>query len=421
MPEIMKIKAREILDSRGNPTVEVDLFTRKGLSRASVPSGASTGRHEALELRDKGKRYLGKGVLQAVGNVNDIIAEKLVGRDCVKQEDADELMIELDATPNKSRLGANAILAVSMVVCKAGALESNLPLHEYIANLVDSKGLTLPIPLMNVINGGLHAGIENDFQEHLIIPRGAKSYSDALRMCSETYHTLKKKLKDRFGSSATLVGDEGGFVPPLKRIDERLELITEAIEDLGYTEEFALGIDAAASEFYHDGKYTVLEKEYSVTELSDFYDELCEKFKIISIEDGFSEDDWDAWNKLESNLGKKIQIVGDDLLVTNVKRIKKAIEMNACNALLLKLNQIGTVSEAVDAFRLARNAGWNVIVSHRSGSTEETFFADLAVGLDAGQFKYGAPARSERTCNYNQLLRIEEALGSRAVYSDVLG
>jgi enolase len=421
MTEIMKIKAREILDSRGNPTVEVDLFTKKGLSRASVPSGASTGKHEALELRDRGKRYLGKGVLKAVSNVNNLIATKLVGRDCTKQEAADELMIELDGTSNKSRLGANAILAVSMAVCKAGASESSLPLYEYIANMVDSKGLTLPIPQMNVINGGLHAGIENDFQEHLIIPRGAKSYSEALRMCSETYHTLQKKLKEKFGNSAIHVGDEGGFVPPLKRVDERLEFITEAIEELGYTKEFALGIDAAASEFYHDGKYKILKKEYSVAELSNFYAELCERFKIISIEDGFSEDDWDAWNLLESELGEKIQIVGDDLLVTNVKRIKKAIEMKACNALLLKLNQIGTVTEALDAFRSARKAGWNVIVSHRSGSTEETFFADLVVGLDAGQFKYGAPARSERTCNYNQLLRIEEALGSRAVYSKVLG
>jgi enolase len=420
MSEIIKVKAREILDSRGNPTVEVDLFTKKGLSRASVPSGASTGKHEALELRDGGKRYLGKGVLKAVGNVNDVIAEKLVGRDCTKQKETDDLMIELDGTPNKSKLGANAILAVSMAVCKAGALESNLPLYEYVANLVDSKRLTLPIPQMNVINGGLHAGIENDVQEHLIIPRGAKSFSEALRMCSETYHILQKKLKEKFGNSAIHVGDEGGFVPPLKRVDERLEFILEAIEELGYTEEFALGIDAAASEFFYDGKYRILEKEYSVAELSDFYAELCEKFKVISIEDGFSEDDWDAWNMLKSKLGEKIQIVGDDLLVTNAKRIKKAIEMDACNALLLKLNQIGSVSEALDAFRLARKAGWNIIVSHRSGSTEETFFADLVVGLDAGQFKYGAPARSERTCNYNQLLRIEEALGSKAVYSDAL-
>jgi enolase len=421
MPEIKRIKAREILDSRGNPTVEVDLFTKSGLSRASVPSGASTGKHEALELRDGGKRYLGKGVLKAVGNVNSTIAEKLVGRDCTKQKEIDELMIELDGTSNKSRLGGNAILAVSMAVCKAGASESNLPLYMYISDMVNSKRLSLPVPQMNVVNGGLHAGIENDVQEHLIIPYGAESFSDALRMCSETYHTLKKKLKERFGNSAIHVGDEGGFVPPMKSVDERLEFMSEAIEELGYTQEFALGIDAAASEFYHDGKYRILEKEYSVAELSDFYGELCERFKLVSIEDGFSEDDWNAWNLLESKLSQKIQIVGDDLLVTNVTRIKKAMKMKACNALLLKLNQIGTVSEALDAFRLARKAGWNVIVSHRSGSTEETFFADLVVGLDAGQFKYGAPARSERTCNYNQLLRIEEALGSKAVYSDVLG
>ena len=421
MPEIMSIKAREILDSRGNPTVEVDLSTKKGLSRASVPSGASTGKHEALELRDGGKRYLGKGVLKAVGNVNDVIAEKLVGRNCTRQKETDELMIELDGTPNKSKLGANAILAVSMAVCKAGALESNLPLYEYIANLVGSKRLSLPIPQMNVINGGLHAGIENDVQEHLIIPRGAKSFSEALRMCSETYHTLQKKLKARLGNSAIHVGDEGGFVPPLKSVNERLEFILEAIEELGYTKEFALGIDAAASEFFYNGKYRILEKEYSVAELADFYAELCEKFKVISIEDGFSEDDWNAWTMLKSKLGEKVQIVGDDLLVTNAKRIKKAIEINACNALLLKLNQIGSVSEALDAFRLARKAEWNVIVSHRSGSTEDTLFADLVVGLDAGQFKYGAPARSERTCNYNQLLRIEEDLGSRAVYSNDLG
>jgi len=421
MPEIAKIKAREILDSRGNPTIEVDLFTKRGLSRASVPSGASTGKHESLELRDGGKRFLGKGVLQAVSNVKNLIAGKLLGRDCTKQKEIDELMIELDGTSNKSRLGANTVLAVSMAVCKAGALESNLPLYKYIAKLVDSKGLTLPIPQMNVINGGLHAGIENDIQEHLIIPRGAKSFSDALRICSETYHTLKKKLKEKFGNSAIQVGDEGGFVPPLKRVDERLEFIMGAIEELGYTKEFALGIDAAASEFYHHRKYMISEKEYSVAELLDFYSELCRRFKVVSIEDGFREDDWDAWSMLEAKLGDKIQIVGDDLLVTNPKRIKKAMEMNACSALLLKLNQIGSVSEALDAFRLARNAGWNVIVSHRSGSTEETFFADLVVGLDAGQFKFGAPARCERTCNYNQLLRIEDALGSNGVYLNILG
>jgi enolase len=421
MSKINKIRAREILDSRGNPTVEADVFTKGGLSRASVPSGASTGKHEALELRDGGRRYLGQGVLKAVSNVNNIIAKKLVGQDCTKQKEADELMIDLDGTPNKSNLGANAILAVSMAVCKAGALESNLPLYEYVAALVDSRGVTLPIPQMNVINGGMHAGIKNDFQEHMIIPFGAKTYSDALRMCSETYHTLKKNLKEKFGSSAILVGDEGGFVPPLKSVDERLKFISEAIEELGYTKEFGLGIDAASSEFYSNGRYSIMEKDCSSAELTDFYSDLCEKFRIISIEDGLSEDDWDGWIKLKSELGKKIQIVGDDLLVTNVERIKKAIKLDACNALLLKLNQIGTVTEALAAFRSARDAEWNVIVSHRSGSTEETFFADLVVGLDAGQFKYGAPARSERTCNYNQLLRIEEELGGKAKYSKIFG
>ena len=421
MSRINKIRAREILDSRGNPTVEADVFTKGGLSRASVPSGASTGKHEALELRDGGRRYLGQGVLKAVSNVNNIIAKKLVGQDCTKQKEVDELMIDLDGTPNKSNLGANAILAVSMAVCKAGALESNLPLYEYVAELVDSRGVTLPIPQMNVINGGMHAGIANDFQEHMIIPFGAKTYSDALRMCSETYHTLKKNLKEKFGSSAILVGDEGGFVPPLKSVDERLKFISEAIEELGYTKEFGLAIDAASSEFYSKGRYSIMEKDYSSAELTDFYSDLCEKFRIISIEDGLSEDDWDGWIKLKSELREKIQIVGDDLLVTNVERIKKAIKLDACNALLLKLNQIGTVTEALAAFRSARDAGWNVIVSHRSGSTEETFFADLVVGLDAGQFKYGAPARSERTCNYNQLLRIEEELGGKAKYSKIFG
>jgi len=421
MSKINKIRAREILDSRGNPTVEADVFTKGGLSRASVPSGASTGKHEALDLRDGGRRYLGQGVLKAVSNVNNIIAKKLVGQDCTKQKEADELMIDLDGTPNKSNLGANAILAVSMAICKAGALESNLPLYEYVAALVDSRGVTLPIPQMNVINGGMHAGIANDFQEHMIIPFGAKTYSDALRMCSETYHTLKKNLKEKFGSPAILVGDEGGFVPPLKSVDERLKFMSEAIEELGYTKEFGLGIDAASSEFYSKGRYSIMEKDYSSGELTDFYSDLCEKFRIISIEDGLSEDDWDGWIKLKSELGKKIQIVGDDLLVTNVERIKKAIKLDACNALLMKLNQIGTVTEALAAFRSARDAGWNVIVSHRSGSTEETFFADLVVGLDAGQFKYGAPARSERTCNYNQLLRIEEELGGKAKYSKIFG
>ncbi len=421
MSKITKIKAREILDSRGNPTVEVDLFTEKGMSRASAPSGASTGKHEALELRDNETRYLGKGVLKAVGNVNNVIARKMIGRDCTQQRELDELMMALDGTPNKSNLGANAILPVSMAICKAGALDSNLSLYRYIANLADSTTMTLPIPEMNIINGGLHAGIANDIQEHMIVPFGAKTFCEALRMCSETYHTLRKNLKEKFGSSAVLVADEGGFVPPLKSVDERLEFILKAVEELGYEKEFGFAIDAAASEFYHDGRYKILEKEYSSAELMEFYSDLCTRFKLMSIEDGLSEDDWDGWVKLNSELGKKIQTVGDDLLVTNVSRIRKAIELNACNALLLKLNQIGTVTEALEALRVAIGAGWHIIVSHRSGSTEETFFADLAVGSNAGQFKYGAPARSERTCNYNQLLRIEEELKEKAKYSTVFG
>ncbi len=421
MSKITKIKAREILDSRGNPTVEVDLFTERGMSRASAPSSVSTGKYEALELRDNERRYLGKGVLKAVGNVNNVIAKKLIGRDCTQQRELDELMIALDGTPNKSNLGANAILPVSIAACKAGALDSNLSLYRYIANLADSETVTLPIPEMNIINGGLHAGIANDIQEHMIIPFGAETFSDALRMCSETYHTLKKSLKKKFGSSAVQVADEGGFVPPLRRVDERLEFILQAVEELGYEKEFGFAIDAAASELYHDGQYRILENEYSSTELMEFYSDLCVRFKLMSIEDGLSEDDWDGWVQLNSELGKKVQMVGDDLLVTNVRRIEKAIELNACNALLLKLNQIGTVTEALEALKVARKARWNVIVSHRSGSTEETFYADLTVGSNAGQFKYGAPARSERTCNYNQLLRIEEELKEKAKYSSIFG
>jgi len=417
MTEIRKIKAREILDSRGNPTVEVDVFTNKGLSRASVPSGASTGSNEALELRDNDRRFLGKGVLKAVNNVNNIIAKKLIDHDCTKQREIDDLMIKLDETENKSNLGANAILGVSMAVCKAGALELGLPLYQYISKIVNSDEISLPIPQMNVINGGKHAGIDNDFQEHMIMPIKADSFKDAIRMCSETYHTLKKILKEKFGVSAIQVGDEGGFVPPLKNINERLELITKAIEELGYGKNFAFAIDSAASEFYHDGRYRILDKDYSSSELVDFYSELCQTFNLISIEDGLGESDWDGWSQLTSELGKKVQVVGDDLLVTNVKKIKKAIELNACNTLLLKVNQIGTVSEALDAFELAKKNGWKTVVSHRSGSTEETFMADLAVGINAGQIKFGAPARTDRNVKYNRLLRIEEELGNKAEYA----
>ena len=417
MHEIKKIKAREILDSRGNPTVEVDVFTEKNMARASVPSGASTGEHEALELRDEEKRYFGKGVLKAVGNINNIIAKKLIGFDSTKQREIDNLMIELDGTSNKSRLGANSIVGVSMAVCKLGALELNLPTYQYISEIANSDKISLPIPQMNVINGGRHAGIDNDFQEHMIMPIKADSFKDAIRMCSEIYHTLKKLLKNKFGASAIQVGDEGGFVPPLKKINERLEFITKAIEELGYEKNFTLAIDSAASEFYHDGKYIILDKDYSSSEFVDFYSELCKTFNLISIEDGLSENDWEGWSQLTSELGKKVQVVGDDFLVTNVNRIKKAIELNACNTLLLKVNQIGTVSEALDAFNLAKKNEWKTVVSHRSGSTEETFIADLSVGINSGQIKFGAPARTDRNVKYNQLLRIEEELENKSKYA----
>jgi len=417
MTEIKKIKAREILDSRGNPTVEVDVFTNKGLSRASVPSGASTGSNEAMELRDNDRRFLGKGVLKAVNNVNNIIAKKLIGHDCTKQREIDDLMIELDGTENKSNLGTNAIVGVSMAVCKAGALEIGLSLYNYISKIVKSEAITLPIPQTNVINGGKHAGIDNDFQEHMIMPIKSDSFKEALRMCSETYHTLKKLLKEKFGVSAIQVGDEGGFVPSIKNINERFEFIMKAIEELGYEKNFALAIDSAASEFYNNGTYRILNKDYSSSELIDFYSELCDNFPLISIEDGLAEEDWKGWSQLNARIGKKVQIVGDDLLVTNVNRIKKAIELDACNALLIKVNQVGTVSETIDAFKLAKNNEWKNIVSQRSGCTEETFYADLVVGLDAGQFKFGAPARTDRNVKYNQLLRIEEELGNKAKYA----
>jgi enolase len=359
-------------------------------------------------------------VQTAVHNINKIIAKKILKSDCTQQELLDEQLVELDGTPNKSRLGANAILAVSMAICKAGALESNQHLHEYIAYIEGSRGITLPIPLMNVINSGAHVGMKNHFQEHMIIPYGVTTFSDAIRMSSEVYHTLKRNLKDEFGSAGIQVGDEGGFVPPIRSVEERFEYILEAIEELGYVKHFAFAIDAAASEFYNKKTYQVGRKKYTSTELIEFYSELCNHFKIVSIEDGLSEDDWYGWVELNTALGKKIQLVGDDLLVNHPKRIRNAIKLKACNALLMKPNQIGTVTETLVAGELARIAGWNTVVSQRGGSTAETFFADLVVGLDAGQFKYGAPARSERTSNYNQLLRIEEELGSKATYSNSL-
>jgi len=417
--KVKGLRAREVLDSRGNPTVEVDLETVEGVYRAMVPSGASTGSHEAVELRDGDKgRYKGKGVLKAVENVNKVIAPKVVGFDVVDQRGLDKLMIELDGSANKGVLGANAILGVSMAACKAAADALGKPVYSHIASLSGRRGVTLPVPQLNVINGGKHAGKENDIQENMYMPVGAKTFSEALRMGAETYHTLKKMLKEKYGVHAVQLGDEGGFVPPIDTPQERLELMVKAAEEAGYGGEMAIALDPASSEFYYKegGYYMVGERKYSPAEMVDFYDGLSKTYPILSIEDGMAEDDWDGWSLINEKLGGRVQITGDDLLVTNVERIKMAAERKACNALLLKVNQIGSVSESIDAAKLSYKNGWCVTVSHRSGETEDAFIADVAVGLDTGQIKTGAPARSERLAKYNQLLRIEEQLGGKVVY-----
>ncbi len=418
--KIKSISAREVLDSRGNPTVEVNLKTKGFCVNSIVPSGASTGIHEALELRDGDKkRYNGKGVLKAVSNVNKIIAKKLIGKDCSKQREIDNFLIELDGTENKSRLGANAILAVSMAVCRAGAKCGNKKLYEHIRNLSNSKKLALPVPQLNVINSGKHAGVEHDIQEHMLMPAGFKNFSDSLRAGVETYHTLKNILKKKYGAKAMLLGDEGGFAPPVENVEDRLELMLDAIKEAGYPGKIKLALDCAASEFY-DGKneiYRIQNKKFEGAELIDFYKTLTKKFPIISIEDGFAQDDWSGWKAFTKELGSKIQIIGDDLLVTNIKRIKRALNEKSCNALLLKVNQIGTVTESIDAANISSKNKWNVIVSHRSGETEDSFIADLAVGLGAGQSKFGAPARSERTAKYNRLLKIEGQLGKKEAFA----
>ena len=417
--KIDSIRAREVLDSRGNPTVEVDLRTDGGLFRAMVPSGASTGSHEAVELRDGDKkRYGGKGVLKAVENVNKKIAPKVKGCDVCDQRGLDDMMRKLDGTANKGNLGANAILAVSMAACKAASAHKGVPLYAYIASLSGRKGVTLPVPQLNVINGGKHAGKENDIQENMYMPTGAKSFAEGIRMGAETYHTLKKMLKAKYGVHAVQLGDEGGFVPPIDTPQERLELMVKAAEEAGYGGKLSIALDPASSEFYYKdgGYYMIGETRYSPSELVDFYADLCKTFPIVSIEDGMAEDDWGGWVEMVKKLGGKIQITGDDLLVTNVERIKTAIEKNAVNALLLKVNQIGSVTESIDAANMVYKNKWCVTVSHRSGETEDSFIADVAVGLDTGQIKTGAPARSERLAKYNQLLRIEEELGGKANY-----
>jgi len=415
--EITGIVAREILDSRGNPTVEVDVYTPVAMGRAAVPSGASTGIHEALELRDGGKRYHGKGVKRAVENVNKIIAPELIGMDVTLQRDIDMLMLELDGTENKSNLGANAILGVSLAVAKAAANTLGIPLYRYLGGV---NAYVLPVPMSNVINGGAHAGNDLDFQEFMIMPVGAKSFREAIQMVSETYHTLKKILIEKYGKLAVNVGDEGGFAPPMKEVTEPLDALVKAIEESGYKvgDEIAFALDVASSELYEEekGVYVVGGKEYTREELIDLYKELISTYPIVSIEDPVQEEDFEGFAMVTTELGKKVQLVGDDIFVTNVKRLKKGIEMGAGNALLLKVNQIGTLSEAIDAAYLAFRAGYGVVVSHRSGETEDSTIADIAVALNAGQIKTGAPARSDRNAKYNQLLRIEEELEGIAYY-----
>ena len=399
--EILSVYAREVLDSRGNPTVEVEVKTKSGISRAIVPSGASTGIHEALELRDCGSRFLGGGVQKAVSNVKGVISKNIVGMDCRKQQSIDDAMIELDGTGNKSGLGANAILGASMAVTRAAALELEIPLYRHIENLANLTGKDkqktkpkLPIPSMNIINGGVHGGNKLDVQEYMVLPVGAKNFRESIRICAEVYQNLKNILKRKYGMNAINVGDEGGFAPPLEKLDEPIELIRKAAEKAGYTKEVKIGMDVAASEFYlGDGLYKMEGKKLNGTGLMDKYRELIDAYPLISLEDGFAQDDWEDWTTFTREFGNKIQIIGDDLLVTNVKRIKKAIETKACNALLLKVNQIGTISESISANKLAAGNKWNVMVSHRSGETEDPYIADLVVGLGTGQIKSGAPCR----------------------------
>jgi len=421
MPEIIKIKAREVLDSRGNPTVEVDVVTENGIFRAMTPSGASAGQHEALELRDKDKsRYFGKGTLKAVKNVNKKIAPKLIDLDCRHQETIDNIMLKLDGTENKDNFGANAILPVSMAITKAGANAKDLPLYAYIGELFGVIPHKLPVPMCNVINGGKHAGQENSIQEHMLMPTGAKSFTEGIRIISETYTHLAKLLKDKYGAGAILIGDEGGFAPgQITDINERLDLMLKAVANAGYDDMMKIALDPASSEFFYNGTYKIGKKPYSGGEMVDFYVDLCKKYPIVSIEDGLAEDDWDSWIELTKKIGTEVQIVGDDLFVTNTKRIQKGIELAAANSVLIKLNQIGSVTETLNAIKMAHDQGWTAVVSHRSGETEDNFIADFVVGTSCSQIKTGAPARSDRNAKYNQLIRIEEELGDKAGYPGI--
>jgi len=414
---IAKVWAREVLDSRGTPTVEAEVRTSRICATAIAPSGASTGTHEALEMRDGGPRFNGKGVLKAVENVNRRIADRLLGMDVTEQEDIDQAMIELDGTPNKSSLGGNAMTAVSLACARAGAKVRGIPLHEHLG----PGSSVLPVPMFNIINGGKHAGGELDIQEFMIVPGGAGSFVDALRMGAEVYHNLKNILKNRFGSRATNVGDEGGFAPPLKKTSQALEILSSAITAAGYEpgKDIHLAIDAAASEFYSAGAYSLDGRRFSPSELVDYYIDLQERFNLISMEDPVEEEAFDTMADLTDHMGERLQLVGDDMFVTNPDRVRMAVERGAGNATLLKVNQIGTVTEAFKAARVSMEAGYNVVVSHRSGESEDTSIADIAVALQCGQIKTGAPARGERTAKYNRLLRIEEALGSSAVFPGI--
>jgi len=412
---IVDIAAREILDSRGNPTVEVDVLLEDGTTgRGAVPSGASTGAYEAVELRDADAgRYKGKGVTKAVENVEEQIAPEIVGFDALDQVGVDMAMIDLDGTPNKGNLGANAILGVSMAVARAAARSLDMPLYRYLGG---TAARLLPVPMMNILNGGKHADNNVDIQEFMVMPVGAADFAGALRMGAEVFHTLKSVLKKK--GLNTAVGDEGGFAPNLGSNEEALAVIMEAIQAAGYKpgEEIALAIDAAATEFYKDGKYVLEGASYGAAEMIEYYAGLADKYPIISIEDGLAEDDWEGWKKLTEKLGDRVQIVGDDLFVTNTRRLAQGIESGAANSILIKLNQIGTVTETLEAIETAKQAGYTAVVSHRSGETGDTFIADLVVAVNAGQIKTGAPSRTDRVAKYNQLLRIEEELAATAMF-----
>lgn len=418
MSTIYDVYARQVLDSRGNPTVEVEVYLETGaFGRAIVPSGASTGAHEAVELRDEDQsRYLGKGVLKAVENVNEVIAPKLAGLDALDQVAIDTLMIELDGTPNKSKLGANAILGVSMAVARAAADEVGLPLYQYLGGF---NATTLPVPMMNILNGGKHADNNVDFQEFMIMPVGAVNFAEALRMGTEVFHHLKKVLQKK--GLNTAVGDEGGFAPNLSSNEEAIQTLMTAIEEAGYRpgEDVFLALDVASTEIYRDGKYELAGEGvvYTADEMIDFYKQLVDKYPIISIEDGLAEDDWAAWAKLTEAVGDKVQLVGDDLFVTNTQRLKQGIENNTGNSILVKVNQIGTLTETFEAIEMAKRAGYTAVISHRSGETEDTTIADIAVAVNAGQIKTGAPSRTDRVAKYNQLLRIADELGHVGRYA----